>query len=517
MELDVSRNEESEVVSSGSDVSTRGKAPFTERRKALRPKLAEIRRGAELNLLPPSVMIGAARIAEFLIVACLGFAIYLAYVEREGTSAHVIYLGAVLIAATANSALLHAFKLYTIPAFKAFISSGAKIAVIWSLVIAGMMSLAFFVKVGADFSRVWIVSWYAATLVALFTERLGLSLLVRRWMREGRLNRRAVIVGGGAEAVELIRALEASHNTDIRIAGIFDDRGADRVSPVIAGYPKLGNIDQLVEFARNSRIDLLIVSLPSTAETRVLELLKKLWVLPLDIKLSAHNNKLRFRPHTYSYIGNVPFIDLADKPIAEWDHVRKWVFDKIMAALAVIVLAPVMAAVAIAIKLDSKGPVLFRQKRQGFNNELIEVLKFRSMHVDQADADAAKLVTKGDPRVTRVGRFIRKTSLDELPQFFNVLKGNLSLVGPRPHALKAKAEERLYSEVVDGYFARHRVKPGVTGWAQIHGWRGETDTEEKIQRRVEHDLYYIDNWSVMLDLYIVLMTPFALLKGENAY
>ena len=517
MERDVARSEDNDAISSGVTAPRHGKAPFKERRKAQRPKLAEIRRGAELNLLPPSMMIGAARIAEFLIVAGLGFAIYLAYVERESANAHFIYLCAVLIAAAANTALLQAAKLCNIPAFKAFVSSCARIAVIWSLVIAGMMSLAFFLKLGADFSRVWIATWYAATLAALFTERLGLSLLVRRWIREGRLNRRAVIVGGGAEAVELIKALEASHNTDIRIAGIFDDRGMDRVSPVVAGYPKLGNIDQLVEFARNSRIDLLIVSLPSTAEKRVLELLKKLWVLPLDIKLSAHNNKLRFRPHVYSYIGNVPFIDLADKPIAEWDHIRKWIFDKVMVALAVIVLAPVMAAIAIAIKLDSKGPVLFRQKRQGFNNELIDVLKFRSMYADQADAEAAKLVTKGDPRVTRVGRFIRKTSLDELPQFFNVLKGDLSLVGPRPHAMKAKAEERLYSEVVDGYFARHRVKPGVTGWAQIHGWRGETDTEEKIQRRVEHDLYYIDNWSVMLDLYIVLMTPFALLKGENAY
>ena len=177
-----------------------------------------------------------------------------------------------------------------------------------------------------------------------------------------------------------------------------------------------------------------------------------------------------------------------------------------------------MAIVAIAIKLDSRGPVLFKQKRYGFNNELIEIYKFRSMYADQSDANARKLVTVGDPRVTRVGRFIRKTSLDELPQLFNVvLFGNLSLVGPRPHALQAKAEDRLYDEAVDGYFARHRVKPGITGWAQIHGWRGETDSQEKIQQRVEHDLYYIENWSILLDLYIVARTPFALLGTENAY
>jgi lipopolysaccharide/colanic/teichoic acid biosynthesis glycosyltransferase len=174
--------------------------------------------------------------------------------------------------------------------------------------------------------------------------------------------------------------------------------------------------------------------------------------------------------------------------------------------------------VAVAIKLDSRGPVFFKQKRYGFNNEMIEVFKFRSMYVDKTDATAAKLVTKGDPRVTRVGRFIRKTSLDELPQLINVVfKGNLSLVGPRPHAVHAKAADRLYDEAVDGYFARHRVKPGITGWAQINGWRGETDSEMKIQRRVEHDLYYIENWSVLFDLYILAMTPLALARTENAY
>ena len=177
-----------------------------------------------------------------------------------------------------------------------------------------------------------------------------------------------------------------------------------------------------------------------------------------------------------------------------------------------------MAVIAVAIKLDSRGPVLFRQKRYGFNNDLIEVYKFRSMYADQTDASAVKLVSKDDPRVTRVGRIIRKASLDELPQLFSVVfKGNLSLVGPRPHAVNAKAEARLYDEAVDGYFARHRVKPGITGWAQVNGWRGETDTQEKIQKRVEHDLYYIENWSVLLDLDILLRTPFALLKTENAY
>ncbi len=211
-------------------------------------------------------------------------------------------------------------------------------------------------------------------------------------------------------------------------------------------------------------------------------------------------------------------IDVFDRPIADWDVVMKWLFDKTIGTILLIAALPLLALVALAIKLDSRGPVLFKQKRYGFNNDLVEVYKFRSMYTDMADAGASKLVTKDDPRVTRVGRIIRKASLDELPQLFNVVfNGNLSLVGPRPHAVNAKAEARLYAEAVDGYFARHRVKPGITGWAQINGWRGETDTHDKIQNRVEHDLYYIENWSVLLDLYILARTPFALLKTENAY
>ena len=205
-------------------------------------------------------------------------------------------------------------------------------------------------------------------------------------------------------------------------------------------------------------------------------------------------------------------------PLPPYQRVVKAGTDLVLGSIVLVLLAPILIGTAIAIKLDSPGPVLFRQKRHGFNNELIEVFKFRSMYVNQADAAAAKLVTKDDPRVTRVGRFIRKTSIDELPQLFNVLLGQLSIVGPRPHALQAKAANVLYYEAVEGYFARHRVKPGITGWAQIHGWRGETDTLDKIMQRVNHDLYYIEHWSLLLDLYILAMTPVSLLvRSENAY
>jgi len=183
-----------------------------------------------------------------------------------------------------------------------------------------------------------------------------------------------------------------------------------------------------------------------------------------------------------------------------------------------LILSPLLALIALAVKWDSSGPALFKQIRHGFNNEPIQVYKFRSMYLDQTDALCLRQTTRNDPRVTRVGRFIRKTSLDELPQLFNVaIMGNLALVGPRPHAPSSKAADRLYDEVVDGYFARHRVKPGITGWAQVNGWRGETDTVEKLEQRVEHDLYYIENWSMFFDLKILAMTPFALIRAKNAY
>lgn len=465
----------------------------------------------------PIVLSGMVRGIELLIMTLVGTIAYIGYVWPGGGPMWTYGAAVGGISALALLAF-QAADIYDVNAFRRPVSQIARLVSAWSVVFLIVTAVSFFARIGEVYSRVWVASFYGLGLLALVGARLVLYRKMKFWMREGRLTRRTAIVGGGEAGENLIQALREQKDSDVDVIGVFDDRGDDRSPNFCGGLPKLGTVDDMVEFARRTRVDLVLFSLPISAESRILQMLKKLWVLPVDIRLSAHSNKLRFRPRTYSYVGGVPTIDVADRPIADWDYVMKWLFDRIVGGLAFLAAAPIMLIIAIAIKLDSRGPVLFKQKRYGFNNDLIEVYKFRSMYVDQADATASKLVTKNDPRVTRVGRFIRKASLDELPQLFNVVfRGNLSLVGPRPHAVNAKAEARLYDDAVDGYFARHRVKPGVTGWAQINGWRGETDTQEKIQKRVEFDLYYIENWSLLFDLYIVLMTPFALLKTENAY
>jgi Undecaprenyl-phosphate glucose phosphotransferase len=406
---------------------------------------------------------------------------------------------------------------YTVAALGNLVRQSAKVGGAVLAAFAALVATVYLTGFEASVPRQFLVSWLGLTFVGMAATRVALSWQIGRWMQAGRLTRRAVIVGGGRPAEELIKQLRRSKTAGIQVCGVFDDRAKDRSDDPVDRYRVLGSFDEMSDFCRAESIDLIIVTLPSTAEERILHLMKKLWILPIDVRISAHQSKLRLRPRAYSYIGDIPFLAVFDKPLSDWGWAVKEVEDRVIAAILIVLLSPVMLAVAIAVKYTSKGPVLFKQKRHGFNNQLVEVYKFRSMFTDMCDPGATKLVTKGDPRVTPVGRFIRKTSLDELPQFFNVLKGELSLVGPRPHATACRAGERLYNEVVDGYYARHRMKPGITGLAQINGWRGETDTEEKIQRRVECDIQYIDNWSIWMDLYILAMTPISLLNTKNAY
>lgn len=467
--------------------------------------------------LSPAIVAGVFRGCEFVLLATTGILTYYFYLWERLPDMALAYIAVSLTMAIVASLLFDALRLYSIPALRAFPSRTIRLAGAWTGLIGVLIVLGFLTKLGIEFSRIWLVIWFVSGLASLIILRAGISVYVRNATHSGRLMRRAVIVGGGTHAADLIAAIKASKNSGIQICGIFDDRKSARSPNQIMGHTKLGTIAELTSFTRSAEIDLLVVSLPCTAEKRLLEIMRQLWVLPVDVRLAAHTSKLRYRPRTYSYIGDVPCLDILDKPLKDWGPVLKTLEDRVLAALALVVALPVMAIVALAVKYESRGPVLFRQHRYGFNNELIEVYKFRSMYVEDTDATGTKLVTKNDPRVTRVGRFIRKTSLDELPQLFNVLRGDLSLVGPRPHSTSAKATDHLYGDVVDGYFARHRMKPGITGWAQVNGWRGETDTHDKIIHRVEHDLYYIENWSVLFDLYILAITPLSLLNTEQAY
>ena len=505
------------MLDAAASAATADRPPIERRRRLSQAALAVTNQKVQ-QAISPIVIAGAVRVADLFLLSMVGVALYLGYVTPL-TGFHWEYVAAIFGMAATAVICFQAADIYEVQVFRGQLRQMTRMISSWAFVFLLFIGASFFAKLGNEVSRLWLSAFFFVGLAALIAERLFLRSMVRGWARQGRLDRRTIIVGSDHNGEQLVEALKAQEDSDIQILGVFDDRNDTRALETCAGSPKLGKVDDIVEFARRTRIDLVLFALPISAETRILEMLKKLWVLPVDIRLSAHTTKLRFRPRSYSYLGKVPTLDVFEAPITDWDLVMKGLFDHVVGGIILLLALPVMALVALAIKLDSPGPVLFRQKRFGFNNERIDVFKFRSLYHDQADPTAAKVVTRNDPRVTRVGRFIRKTSLDELPQLFNVVfKGNLSLVGPRPHAVQGKLQSRLFDEAVDGYFARHRVKPGITGWAQINGWRGEVDSEEKIQKRVEFDLYYIENWSVLFDLYILLKTPLALMTmNENAY
>ena len=466
--------------------------------------------GRHSQISPPICAI-VAGIGDFAILVVLGFCL-------QAMTTGIVHAvpSLALSAGTTLCAIITAQRLglYAIPALRAPFRKLPHLIGAWTIGIG--VPLLVMSGAGATETVPDDLLWFAAGGFCLVSFRLAIATVLETWARQGRLARRVAVYGNGGPCQALIDALETDRDHNVHLCGIFGEPDHGRRSP-IARYRKLGGAQELIAFARQASIDLVIVAMPISAEERLLQLLDQLSALPVDIRVAANASKLRLPPRAYSWLGDIPLIDLSDKPLTDWDAFVKGAFDRIVALLALIALAPLMALIGMAVKLDSRGPALFRQQRLGFNNQLIDVLKFRSMHIAQCDKDASRLVTKGDRRVTRVGALLRKTSLDELPQLINVLRGELSLVGPRPHALQAKAADRLYQDAVDGYFRRHKVKPGITGWAQINGWRGETDTQEKIRKRVEYDLYYIENWSLLFDISILMRTPMALLKADNAY
>ncbi len=406
----------------------------------------------------PAMIALVVRVAE---VAVLALALWGAarVFAPLGAGALGASLGLTLLAALVASGAAAALGGYRIEKLRGFAPGFACAAAGLTLALGAVAAVGWVYRLPLE--GFWTA--LSVGLAALALTRAGVALVVDWCVTAGLTERRAVIVGGGGAAERLIRGLDTRGDNDIRICAIFDDRDDDRSPPLVAGARKLGGIAELIAFARVAHIDMLIVTLPLSAEQRILTLLSQLWVLPVDIRLSAYSSDFEFRRRSL----DAGFIPVLDRPLRGGGRIAKRAMDVLLSSLALIALSPVMLATAAAIRLETRGPMIFRQQRHGYNHAPVEVWKFRSMRHEAADPMARNVVTKGDPRVTRVGRFIRKTSIDELPQLFNVLAGTLSLVGPRPHVLNAvSSRQQTFAEIVRGYSGRHRVPPGITGWAR---------------------------------------------------
>jgi Undecaprenyl-phosphate glucose phosphotransferase len=463
-----------------------------------------------------SIVTGVVRLCDLLAILLAGLASFYLYLNQAPGQSLGRCGAAIAIAMLLAVNLFQALDLYVFERFRELRDQVGRVTFAWMISFGALLMLAFLSKTSLQYSRVWAGLWFGSALACLLFIRLVLRFTMQRWAEEGRLARRAVIVGSGPLAQQLVEHLHARHDKSVRILGIFDDRNQP-LGPEFHPYVRLGNTDELIEYARSHPLDQIIIALPPIEEERVLKIVHKCKQLPLDVRLCSDPIAFQFPYRKYAHVGGVPMLNLLDRPLSGWNRVVKEIEDRLLAVLILGLAAPLIALIALLIKLDSPGPVFFRQRRYGFNKKLIEVYKFRTMYADRTDFAAERLTERNDARVTRIGSLLRRASLDELPQLLNVLKGEMSIVGPRPHAIAAKAADRLYEDAVEEYAIRHKVKPGITGWAQIKGWRGATDTLEKIQKRVEHDLYYIENWSLQLDLWIIMQTPFVGLFNKNAY
>ena len=383
----------------------------------------------------------------------------------------------------------------------------------WVISVLLLVGIGFTLKISEEFSRGWMILAFFLTPAALLALRSGVSIALIDVMKRGYLQRKVAIVGAGPLSERLCAYIESrGPRSGLHIIGIFDDRRT-RVRDKVAGVPVVGTVHDLMELARTYRLDEVIIALPWSAEARVAALVEELGALPADIRLCPDLVGLRFLDQPYSRIGAIGLLHVNSRPIKEWALITKTALDYAIGGLGLLFAAPFLGLIALAIKLESPGPVFFRQRRRGFNQNMFTVWKFRTMTVLE-DGAQVRQATKNDDRITRVGRFLRKTSLDELPQLINVLTGTMSIVGPRPHAV---AHDDYYVTLVSRYARRHRVKPGITGWAAVHGFRGETETVEKMAKRIEFDLYYMENWSLWLDFKILILTVFKGFWHENAY
>lgn len=385
----------------------------------------------------------------------------------------------------------------------------ARLSGAWLVLLAVLTALAFVTKTSELFSREVLLSWSLLGVIIQTASFLPLHMLARRYHQEQQAQRTSLIIGTGDLAQELADKLVRERNQPM--LGLVS--ADDEPQPDDGLYPIIGNVAHLRELIATLKIRCLYLALPLSSAQQIESLYIDLLDANVDVIWMPDLNSMMLLNHSVSEIGGLPAIHLNESPLTAYPTgaLTKAFMDRSLALFGIILLSPLLIGIAIAVKLSSPGPVLFKQLRHGWNGQVIKVWKFRSMR--QHQDTRVRQATRDDPRITRVGRFIRRTSIDELPQLFNVLQGRMSLVGPRPHAV---AHNDYYTGKIAAYMARHRIKPGITGLAQISGLRGETDTLDKMEKRVECDIAYINNWSLWLDIKILIKTPFSLL-GNHIY
>lgn len=456
-------------------------------------------------------VIGLLRVGDALVVFLAGLISY--WIRHGHMDMPVSYMVAVVMGTllTINYHLMAG--LYEIGNLRGLARQFGPLTVSWSAVIVTLIALAYFTKTSDQFSRVWATAWLGMNMIGFLLIRLWLAVQLESWYREGKLKTNLAIIGVGDLSENLARRIHEKEDSSIELVGIFDDRPT-RTSQEACEANFSGTVEDLLDKVRENSIDEVIVALHWNESERLKDLLTKLNTVPVNVRLCPEVSRYPFPARGYSILAGIPMLDVFEPPLSGWNLIEKTVEDYVLATIFLILCLPFMAVIAGMIKLDSRGPVLFRQSRYGFNNNEFTVYKFRTMRVQETPDPSVPQAGRNDPRVTRVGAFLRRTSLDELPQLFNVLRGHMSIVGPRPHAV---VHNQYYSKVINEYLNRHKVKPGITGWAQINGLRGETDTPEKMQMRVRYDLFYIDHWSLLFDLRIIFLTPFVALIHPNAY
>jgi Undecaprenyl-phosphate glucose phosphotransferase len=467
--------------------------------------------------IPLGAIAFAVRFVEFLTVLATGSCALLVLKDQLPPSGFAAYLNTVVLGATFSAIIFEWVGAYDVDVWYHRSESYRRLLWGWATTTAALLAFGFAFKIVTDeYSRLWGVSWFFATAGMLLVVRTVAFHQMKRLRAQGKFDVRVLICGAGPQGERLSAFIAESKTLTMRVIGFIDDR-ASRVPRVVNGLPVLGGMDELERLIRLDMVDQVILAMPWQAEERIYKIVAKVAMTPVKVRLAPDLIGYRYPNRSFRLLDGLPVLELFDRPISGVAHIVKGSEDQVAVLAAAIIFAPIIALIALAIKLDSRGPVFFRQDRIGFNNRVIRVWKFRTMRQDRCENEEIKQARRGDPRVTRVGVILRRTSLDELPQLFNVLSGEMSIVGPRPHAPSTKAAGRIFDQVVDSYASRHKVKPGITGWAQVNGWRGETDTEEKLIKRVEYDLYYIENWSVLFDMSIMLRTILTVFKAANAY